>query len=126
MATATKNKPALLRQRRHWRARERHDLKGTGERPRLNVFRSSKHIFAQVIDDSKGHTLAAASTLDAGIRSQAKELTKVEEAKRVGKLIAERAQAAGVKKVVFDRGGFRYHGRVKALADASREAGLEF
>jgi large subunit ribosomal protein L18 len=126
MAAATKNKPALLRERRHWRARTRHNLKGTGERPRLNVFRSSKHIFAQVIDDSKGHTLAAASTLDAGIRAQARELSKVEEAKRVGTLIAERAQAVGVKKVVFDRGGFRYHGRVKALADASREAGLEF
>ncbi|MCG3139796.1 MAG: 50S ribosomal protein L18 [Anaerolineae bacterium] len=126
MAATTKNKPALLRQRRHWRARERHNLKGTPERPRLNVFRSSKHIFAQVIDDSRGHTLAAASTLDADIRAQAKELNKVEEAKRVGKLVAERAQAAGIKKVVFDRGGFRYHGRVKALADASREAGLEF
>lgn len=121
-----KNKSAMLRQRRHWRARERHNLRGTPERPRLNVFRSSKHIFAQVIDDSKGHTLAAASTLDTDIRGQAKELTKVEEAKRVGKLVAERAQAAGVKKVVFDRGGFMYHGRVKALADASREAGLDF
>ncbi len=121
-----KNKSALLRQRRHWRARERHNLRGTAERPRLNVFRSSKHIFAQVIDDSKGHTLAAASTLDKDILAHAKELTKVEEAKRVGKLIAERAQSAGIKQVVFDRGGFMYHGRVKALADASREAGLEF
>lgn len=121
-----KNKSAMLRQRRHWRARERHNLQGSAERPRLNVFRSSKHIFAQVIDDSKGHTLAAASTLDKDILTQAKELSKVEEAKRVGKLIAERAQAAGIKKVVFDRGGFMYHGRVKALADASREAGLEF
>lgn len=125
MAVA-KNKSALLRQRRHWRSRQRHTLKGTSERPRLNVFRSAKHIFAQVIDDSKGHTLASASTLDAGIRTQATELKKVEEAKRVGKLIAERAQAVGIKQVVFDRGGFRYHGRVKALADASREAGLEF
>lgn len=121
-----KNKSAMLRQRRHWRARERHNLQGSAERPRLNVFRSTKHIFAQVIDDTKGHTLAAASTLDKDILGQAKELSKVEEAKRVGKLIAERAQAAGVKKVVFDRGGFMYHGRVKALADASREAGLEF
>ena len=121
-----KNKSALLRQRRHWRARERHHLQGSAERPRLNVFRSSKHIFAQVIDDSKGHTLAAASTLDKDILAVAKELSKVEEAKRVSKLIAERAQAAGIKKVVFDRGGFMYHGRVKALADASREAGLEF
>ena len=126
MATASKNKSALLRERRHWRARQRHNLKGTTERPRLNIFRSTKHIFAQVIDDSKGHTLAQASTLDAAIRAQAKETNKVEEAKRVGKLIAERAQAAGIKQVVFDRGGFRYHGRVKALADASREAGLEF
>lgn len=121
-----KNKSALLRQRRHWRARERHNLKGTAERPRLNVFRSAKHIFAQVIDDNKGHTMVAASTLDKEIRLQAQELNKVEEAKRVGKLVAERALAAGVKKVVFDRGGFMYHGRVKALADASREAGLEF
>ena len=120
------NKSAVLRERRHWRARERHNLQGTPQRPRLNVFRSSKHIFVQVIDDSKGHTLASASTLDASIRAQAKELNKIEEAKRVGKLIAERAQAAGIKQVVFDRGGFRYHGRVKALADASREAGLEF
>ena len=126
MATGTKNKSAQLRERRHWRSRQRHNLKGTAERPRLNIFRSSKHIFAQVIDDSKGHTLAQASTLDADIRAQAKELTKVEEAKRVGKLVAERAKAAGIKQVVFDRGGFRYHGRVKALADASREAGLEF
>ena len=122
----TKNKSALLRQRRQWRGRARHDLKGTTERPRLNVFRSTRHIFVQIIDDKQGHTLAAASTLDATIRTQAKELNKIEEAKRVGKLIAERAQAAGIKKVVFDRGGFRYHGRVKALADASREAGLEF
>ena len=126
MATASKNKAALLRQRRHWRARARHQLKGTGERPRLNVFRSTRHIFVQVIDDSQGRTLVAASTLDTTIRVQAKELSKVEEAKRVGKLIAERAQAAGIKQVIFDRGGFRYHGRVKALADASREAGLEF
>lgn len=123
---SNKNKSSLLRQRRHWRARERHNLQGSAERPRLNVFRSTKHIFVQVIDDSKGHTLVAASTLDKDIRAQAKELTKVEEAKRVGKLIAERAQAKGIKQVVFDRGGFQYHGRVKALADASREAGLEF
>ncbi len=126
MATASKNKSALLRERRHWRARQRPNLKGPTERPRLNIFRSTKHIFAQVIDDSKGHTLAQASTLDAAIRAQAKVSNKVEEAKRVGILIAERAQAAGIKQVVFDRGGFRYHGRVKALADASREAGLEF
>ncbi len=121
-----KNKPALLRQRRHWRARERNNLKGSAERPRLNVFRSAKHIFVQVIDDSQGRTVVEASTLDASIRAEAKALNKTEEAKRVGKLIAERAQAKGIKQVIFDRGGFRYHGRVKALADASREAGLEF
>jgi large subunit ribosomal protein L18 len=126
MAGARKNKTAILRQRRHWRARERHHLKGTPARPRLNVFRSSRHIFVQLIDDSRGHTVASASTLEAAIRAEAKALSKVDEAKRVGKLIAERAQAAGFKQVVFDRGGFRYHGRVKALADASREAGLEF
>lgn len=122
----TINKSSVLRRRRHWRARERHALKGTSERPRLNVFRSTKHIFVQVIDDSKGRTLVSASTLDASIRSEAKTLNKVDEAKRVGKLIAERAQQAGIKQVVFDRGGFQYHGRVKALAEASREAGLEF
>jgi large subunit ribosomal protein L18 len=121
-----KNQSSLLRMRRHWRARERHNLKGSAERPRLNVFRSSRHIFVQLIDDARGHTLAAASTLDSTIRGEAASLSKVEEAKRVGKLIAERAQQAGIKQVVFDRGGFRYHGRVKALADASREAGLEF
>lgn len=120
------NRARLLRERRHWRARARHNLKGTPERPRLNVFRSSRHIFAQIIDDSKGHTLVSASTLDATIRAEAAKLTKTEEARRVGKLIAERALAAGIKKVVFDRGGFKYHGRVKALAEASREAGLEF
>ncbi len=120
------NVERVLRERRHWRARQRHNLKGTPERPRLNVFRSTRHIFAQIIDDSQGRTLVAASTLDDGIRAQAAKLTKVEEAKRVGQLIAERALAKGLKQVVFDRGGFMYHGRVKALADASRKAGLEF
>lgn len=123
---ADKNVSKALRERRHWRARQRHNLVGSGERPRLNVFRSSRHIFAQVIDDARGHTVAAASTLDPTIRGDAAKINKTEEAKRVGKLLAQRAQAAGVKQVIFDRGGFRYHGRVKALADASREAGLEF
>ena len=95
-------------------------------RPRLSVFRSSKHIYAQVIDDTTGRTLVAASTLDSAVRPQMGELTKTDEAKAVGKLVAERAQAVGVKKVVFDRGGYVYHGRVKALADAAREAGLDF
>lgn len=120
------NIPKVLRARRHWRARARHHLAGTTERPRLNVFRSSRHIFAQIIDDSLGHTLVAASTLDDEIRAQAAKLNKTAEAKAVGKLLAQRALAKGLKQVVFDRGGYIYHGRVKSLADASREAGLEF
>ncbi len=114
----------IARERRHVRVRKR--VSGTPERPRLNVFRSSKHIYAQVIDDSQGHTLVAASTLDSEVRAGPGSLTKTEEARRVGKLVAERAQAHGIKKVVFDRGGYLYHGRVKALADAAREAGLQF
>jgi large subunit ribosomal protein L18 len=112
------------RAKRHRRIRAR--VNGTGQRPRLNVFRSNQHIYAQVIDDVRKHTLVAASTLDAGLRPQLDENTKVEEAKLVGRLIAERAQAAGIKQVVFDRGGYLYHGRIKALADAAREAGLDF
>jgi large subunit ribosomal protein L18 len=120
------NAEQVLRERRHWRARTRHNLNGTAARPRLNVFRSSRHIFAQIIDDKKGHTLVAASTLDDEIRAQAAKLNKVQEASAVGKLLAQRALAKGLKQVVFDRGGYMYHGRVKSLADASREAGLEF
>ncbi len=120
------NVEQLLRERRHRRARERHQLKGTPERPRLNVFRSTRHIFAQIIDDTQGHTLVAASTLDDKIRAEAAKLNKTQEAKAVGKLLAQRALSKGLKQVVFDRGGFKYHGRVKSLADASREAGLEF
>jgi large subunit ribosomal protein L18 len=116
----------LLRERRRRRARGRHNLKGTAERPRLNVFRSTRHIFAQIIDDSRGHTLVSASTLDDEIRAGAAKLNKVQEAKAVGQLLAQRAIAKGLKKVIFDRGGFKYHGRVKSLADASREAGLDF
>jgi len=114
----------LARQRRHRRVRKK--VAGTVERPRLNVFRSLKHIYAQVIDDDRGHTLVAASTLDPELRGKLKGLTKTEQAKLVGELLAERALARGVKRVVFDRGGFKYHGRVKALAEGSREAGLEF
>ncbi|CAA9280533.1 MAG: LSU ribosomal protein L18p (L5e) [uncultured Chloroflexia bacterium] len=112
------------RARRHRRVRGR--VTGTPERPRLNVFRSNMHIYAQVIDDTLGHTLVAASTLDEGLRAQLSENTKKDEAKLVGRLIAERAIAAGVGQVVFDRGGYRYHGRIQALADGAREAGLKF
>ncbi len=112
------------RLRRHQRVRAA--VSGTAARPRLNVFRSLSHIYAQVIDDERGHTLASASTLDHEAHTQAQSKNKTEAAKVVGRLIAERAKAAGVKKVVFDRGGYKYHGRVKALADAAREAGLEF
>jgi large subunit ribosomal protein L18 len=120
------NTSHVLRERRHWRARGRHNLVGTADRPRLNVFRSTRHIFAQIIDDAKGFTLVQASTLDDSIRSQAAKLNKTQEAQAVGKLLAERALERGLKQVIFDRGGFKYHGRVKALADASRKAGLEF
>lgn len=112
------------REKRHRRIRAR--VSGTAQRPRLNVFRSNQHIYAQVIDDVRKHTLAAASTLDASLRSQLADHNKVDEAKLVGRLIAERAQAAGIKQVVFDRGGYLYHGRIKALADGAREAGLDF
>jgi len=110
------------RHKRHARLRLR--LAGTGERPRLAVFRSLDHIYAQVIDDVSGRTLAAASTLEPEIRSM--HQPKTEEAATVGRLLAERARTAGVERVVFDRAGFRFHGRVKALADAARGAGLDF
>jgi large subunit ribosomal protein L18 len=97
-----------------------------GGRARLSVFRSSKHIYAQVIDDTKGETVASASSLEKDLRGQLKTGANVDAAKAVGKLLAERASAKGVKDVVFDRGGYLYHGRVKALADAAREAGLNF
>ncbi len=121
MATATKHK-FELRERRHRRVRKK--VAGTAERPRLAVFRSNKHIVAQVIDDASGRTLAAAQTVEKDLRGGTTGNTTA--AAAVGKLVAERAKAAGVTKVVFDRGGSRYHGRVAALADAAREAGLEF
>jgi large subunit ribosomal protein L18 len=111
------------RQRRHRRIRVR--LVGTAERPRLNVFRSLQHTYAQVIDDSTGRTLAAASTNEPGSRESLSG-TKTERARNIGKAIAERAKERGISAVVFDRGGYLYHGRIKALADAAREAGLEF
>jgi len=117
-------KSPIARKRRHARVRAR--IAGTAERPRLNVFRSLGHIYAQVIDDTVGHTLASASTIDRELRDKVEGKGKSEAAKLVGQLVAERAQQAGIKTVVFDRGGYRYHGRVKALADGAREAGLEF
>lgn len=112
------------RERRHERIRR--NLHGTAERPRLNVFRSLQHIYAQVIDDDQGYTLAAASSLDPELREQLDNLNKSQQAARVGELLAQRAMAKGLTRVVFDRGGYPYHGRVKALADGAREAGLEF
>jgi large subunit ribosomal protein L18 len=112
------------RQRRHERIRR--SLHGTAERPRLNVFRSLQHIYAQVIDDDLGNTLVAASTLDPELREHLDGLNKSQQAARVGQLVAKRALANGLTKVVFDRGGYPYHGRVKALADGAREGGLEF
>ena len=115
-------KRAVGKARRHFRVRK--NVRGTAERPRLVVTRSSRHITAQIIDDLKGHTLASASTLDASLRGT--EGDKSALAGKVGALLAERAKAAGVSKVVFDRGGNKYAGRIAALADAAREAGLEF
>lgn len=109
-----------IRKRIHARIRQK--LSGTTERPRLNVYRSLNHIYAQVIDDQKGETLVAASTLGLKLKTGG----NVAAAKEIGKAVAEKAVAKGIKKVVFDRGGFLYHGRIKALADAAREAGLEF
>ena len=118
-------KPAdrFERRRRRTRAAVR---KAANGRSRLSVFRSSKHIYAQVIDDRAGHTLAAASSLDPTLRAELKTGADTGAAARVGKLLAERAKAAGVEAVVFDRGGYHFHGRVKALAEAAREAGLSF
>jgi large subunit ribosomal protein L18 len=115
---------SAARIRRHVRVRR--SVQGTQQRPRLSVFRSLSEIYAQVIDDGAGNTVASASTIDAELRAQVKGLKKIEQAKLVGKVIAERARSKGVKAVVFDRGGFKYSGRVKALADGAREGGLEF
>ena len=121
MAVATRRE---ARERRHTRVRK--GVSGTLQRPRLNVFRSSTHIYAQVIDDVAGRTLAAASDLDKALAAETAGKSKTERAVAVGKAVAERAKAAGVELVVFDRGGYQYHGRVRALADAAREAGLGF
>ncbi|MBI3941397.1 MAG: 50S ribosomal protein L18 [Chloroflexi bacterium] len=114
----------LQRKRRHLRVRRA--LSGTSERPRLNVFRSLRHIYVQIIDDSIGHTLIAASSEDPALQASLKGLNKSEQARVVGQTVARRALEHGVNSVVFDRGGFQYHGRVKTLADAAREGGLQF
>ena len=113
-----------IRVARHYR--QRRDIVGTPERPRLNVYRSTTHIYAQVIDDTTGNTLVAASTLDAEIKGKLEGKSKVEQAALVGELIGSRAKAKGVVKVVYDRGGYLYTGRVAALADGARKAGLDF
>ncbi len=122
----TKFRRALSpRQRRHIRVRAK--VRGTGSRPRLNVFRSSAHIYAQVIDDNRGHTLVSASDLEQEVRDRAgADATKSARAKAVGEIVGERAKAAGIEAIVFDRGGFLYHGRVKAVAEGARESGLRF
>ena len=116
----TKSDKNKVRQRRHTRVRGK--ISGTAERPRLNVFRSNKNIYAQLIDDVAGVTLASASTLDASVENA----PKTEQAAKVGALVAERGAAKNIVDVVFDRGGYLYHGRVQALAEAAREAGLKF
>jgi large subunit ribosomal protein L18 len=112
--------------RRRIHGRLRGQVSGNAARPRLNVFRSLNHIYAQVVDDGSGRTVASASSLDKEVRSAVKNGGNVAAAKSVGKVLAQRAREAGVTSVVFDRGGYAYHGRVKALADTAREAGLEF
>jgi large subunit ribosomal protein L18 len=114
----------VVRLRIHERIRKR--LTGSGARPRLAVFRSNKHIYAQIIDDAQGRTLTAASTVEVDARKDAKNGGNIAAAKAVGKLVAQRAKEKGIETVLFDRGGYLYHGRVKALAEAAREAGLKF
>ena len=118
------NSRSVARTRRHTRVRK--NLMGTADRPRLNVFRSVSAIYAQVIDDHTGRTLVSASTVDRELREKVKGLKKSEQAKMIGQAVAERAKSQGISAVVFDRGGYRYFGRVKALADGAREGGLQF
>ena len=119
-----KNSRAVARTRRHIRVRK--SLMGTAERPRLNIFRSLSAIYAQVIDDQAGRTLLSASTVDRELREKMKGLKKSEQAKLVGQTLAERSKSKGIQAVVFDRGGYRYIGRIKAFADGAREGGLQF
>ena len=120
----TKGDKNKARLKRHLRVRKK--IAGTGERPRLNIFRSSKHMYAQIIDDNSGVTIVSASTVDKDLSKDITNGASVEAAAKVGALIAARAKAKGIEVVVFDRGGYLYHGRVQALADAAREGGLEF
>lgn len=120
----TKGDKNKARLKRHLRVRKK--IQGSTERPRLNVFRSSKHIYAQIIDDVQGTTIVSASTLDNGLKGSIENGGNVEAARKVGQLIAERAKEKGIEGVIFDRGGYLYHGRVQALADAARESGLDF
>jgi len=120
----TKSYTREARIRRHERVREK--VSGTDERPRLSVFRSVNHIYAQVINDLKGNTIVAASTLDADVKKDTKKKKKTNQAELVGTLLAKRAAEKGIKQVAFDRGGFKYQGRVKALAEAARKGGLKF
>ena len=119
-----KKSRSLARERRHVRVRKH--VVGTTSRPRLNVFKSTSGIYAQIIDDSEGNTLISASTVDKELREKTKGMKKTEQAKVIGKAVAERAKSKGILSVVFDRGGFRYVGRIKALADGAREGGLQF
>jgi len=119
-----KGEPRVARYRRHARARAK--AEGTTSRPRLCVFRSLNHIYAQVVDDSRGHTLTSASTLDPEIKSEAASKTKTGKAELVGSLIAKQALSEGINQVIFDRGGYKYHGRVKVLAEAARKGGVKF
>lgn len=121
---AKRRSRAEARKRRHMRVRK--NVFGTAEKPRLNVYRSLDEIYVQVIDDNKGHTLASASSIDSELRKKTKSMTKKEQATLVGQTIAERAKEKGIKEVVFDRGGFKYIGRVAALAEGAREKGLKF
>jgi large subunit ribosomal protein L18 len=121
MAKKTRNEARL---RRHRRVRK--NIFGTPDRPRLNVFRSASEIYAQIIDDFQGHTLASASSIDAELRPEMDGLSNIEKAQKVGQAIAERAKEAGISQVVFDRGGYKYIGRVKAMAEAARVGGLDF
>ena len=120
----SKKSRSEIRRKKHMKLRNR--FSGTAERPRLAVFRSNNHMYAQIIDDTVGKTLVAASTLEADIKKELEKTNNVDAAAYVGKVIGERAVEKGIKEVVFDRGGYIYHGRVKALAEAAREAGLKF
>lgn len=119
-------KPDLNKNRKRRHVRVRKKIVGTQERPRLNVFRSSNNIYVQVIDDTQGSTLASASTLDADVKKSGIHGGNTEAARKVGELVAKRAKEKGINQVVFDRGGYLYHGRIKALAEGAREGGLEF